>query len=191
MAIYVLEGKSYTERMGRAFAELTFTPTVRAVQEQMGSRRAYQKMEEHGAPNDRITADIAAFIEERDSFYQASVAENGWPYVQHRGGPVGFLRVLDDKTLTYPDFRGNRQYLSVGNLTSDDRVMLFLMDYPNQARLKIWGRARFADPTTSPGHVVERDVLITVEAYDWNCSQHITPRFTREELGIDVTSVTE
>lgn len=170
--------------MGRAFAELTFTPTVRAAQERMGSRRAYQKMEEPGvSPNNRLTADIAAFIHERDSFYQASVAENGWPYVQHRGGPRGFLRVLDEKTLTYPDFRGNRQYLSVGNLTADDRVMLFLMDYPNQARLKIWGRARFADPTPSPGNVVERDVIITVEAYDWNCSQNITPRFSLEELG--------
>ena len=180
--------------MARAFAEIAFTPGVRAAQEKNGSAEAYAKFLEPGAPRgDRIGPDEAAFIEARDGFFQASVSETGWPYVQFRGGPAGFLKVLDGRTIAFADFRGNRQYVSLGNLTADDRVSLILMDYPNRRRLKIWGRARFVDAETDPDlidtlHVTgyrakpERAVLITVEALDWNCPQHIPQRFTAEEL---------
>jgi predicted pyridoxine 5'-phosphate oxidase superfamily flavin-nucleotide-binding protein len=132
------------------------------------------------------------FIARRDSFYIASVSETGWPYLQHRGGPAGFLKVLDEKTLGFADFRGNRQYISVGNLKSDDRVSLFLMDYANQTRLKILGRARVinsADAETLQRLAlpeyraqVERGIVITIAAFDWNCPQHITQRFTLDEI---------
>jgi hypothetical protein len=128
------------------------------------------------------------FIGERDSFYMASVGETGWPYIQHRGGPLGFVRVLDEQTLGFADFRGNRQYVSVGNLTKNDRVSLFFMDYANRNRLKLLGRVRLIEANDRavlerlavPGYraAIERGFLITVEAFDWNCSQHITPRFT-------------
>jgi predicted pyridoxine 5'-phosphate oxidase superfamily flavin-nucleotide-binding protein len=179
--------------MGHRFAEIAFTPTVQEIQEREGSRSAYAR-HEGGAPHhDRLGEREAAFIAERDSFYMASVGETGWPYLQHRGGPPGFLRVLDERTLGFADFRGNRQYLSVGNVATDDRVALFLMDYPNRARLKLLGRARVIDLAVEtrtmaalavPGYRarVERGILIAVEAFDWNCSQHITPRFTLEEV---------
>ncbi|MGH8522972.1 MAG: pyridoxamine 5'-phosphate oxidase family protein [Gammaproteobacteria bacterium] len=130
---------------------------------------------------------------ERDSFYIGSVGENGWPYVQHRGGPKGFLKVLDEKTIGFADFRGNRQYISVGNVNEDDRVSLLLMDYPNRQRLKLWARARIVDPNEQPELVarlemptyrarIERGIVMTIEAVDWNCPQHITPRYTQAEL---------
>ena len=133
------------------------------------------------------------FIRARDSFYQGTVGENGWPYVQHRGGPAGLLKVLDAHTIGYADFTGNRQYISVGNLDGDNRLSLFLMDYPGQRRLKIWGRARLVDENTDPALIarlespdyrarVERGVVITVEAFDWNCPKYITPRFTEREV---------
>jgi predicted pyridoxine 5'-phosphate oxidase superfamily flavin-nucleotide-binding protein len=134
----------------------------------------------------------AAFIAERDSFYMATVSETGWPYIQHRGGAPGFVRVLDQKTIGFADFRGNRQYVSVGNLETNDRVSMILMDYPNRARLKILGRARLVgldeqDILTRlslPDYraVVERGFVITIEAFDWNCPQHITPRYTSAEI---------
>ena len=141
-----------------------------------------------------VGAEEAEFIAERDSFYMATVGENGWPYVQYRGGPKGFLRVLDASTLGFADFRGNRQYVSVGNLRADDRVSLILVDYPRRRRLKILGRARAVDAAQDPGIVahlgdpayrarVERGIVIAVEAFDWNCPQHITPRFTEAEIG--------
>ena len=180
--------------MALRFAELMFTPTVKAEQEKAGSRASYARMELPQAPaRDRIGATEAAFIAERDSFYMASVTETGWPYVQHRGGPPGFLKVIDEKTLGFADFRGNRQYVSVGNLKTDDRVSLFLMDYPNQRRLKILGHARevrqedepelvakLRDPAYTA--VVERGIVIAVEGFDWNCPQHITPRFTEAQV---------
>lgn len=180
--------------MSRAYSDLAFTPAVRAQQTAMGSRAAYAKMDEPGADRrDTLTGMEAAFIQERDGFYQASVSETGWPYVQFRGGPPGFLKVLDAHTLGYADFRGNRQYISVGNLQGNDRVSLILMDYAGQQRLKIMGRVRLVSAEDDPALMarlelpqyrarVERAVLISVAAFDWNCPQHITPRYTEAEL---------
>ncbi len=178
--------------MGHKFAEIAFTPNVKRVQETMGSRRSYRRLEQGDAHHDVLGPNEAAFIAERDSFYMATVGETGWPYIQHRGGPPGFIRVLDDKTIGFADFRGNRQYVSVGNLNNDDRVSLILVDYPNRARLKILGRARLVglddkdiiEELSIPGYraVVERGFVIHIEAFDWNCSQHITPRFTLSEI---------
>jgi predicted pyridoxine 5'-phosphate oxidase superfamily flavin-nucleotide-binding protein len=179
--------------MGDRFAEIAFTPQVRAVQERQGSRRSYARLED-GAPNhDRLGEREAAFIAARDSFYIASVGETGWPQLQHRGGPPGFVRVLGERLIGFADFRGNRQYVTVGNIATDDRVALFFMDYPNRARLKLLGRARAIDPATEtrtmaalalPGYAatVERGILIAIEAFAWNCSQHITPRYTEADV---------
>ena len=178
--------------MGHKFAEIAFTPSVQRVQERMGSRRSYLRLEQGDAHHDVLGPKEAAFIAERDSFYMATVGETGWPYIQHRGGPPGFIRVLDEKTIGFADFRGNRQYVSVGNLDIDDRVSLILMDYPNRARLKILGRARLVglddqdtlEKLSTPGYraVVERGFVIRIEAFDWNCPQHITPRYTLSEI---------
>jgi predicted pyridoxine 5'-phosphate oxidase superfamily flavin-nucleotide-binding protein len=188
--------------MTHKFAELAFTPAVRAAQESMGSRKAYAKAEGGPVHHDRLGETEAAFIAARDSFYMASVGETGWPYIQHRGGPAGFVRVLDGRTLGFADFRGNRQYVSLGNLTGNDRVSLFFMDYPHQARLKLLGRARFVTPEDEPELIarlaipdypakVERGFLIAVEAFDWNCSQHITPRFTATEVTAAISPLHE
>lgn len=180
--------------MARAFAEIAFTPAVLAEQARQGSARSYAKfLTEEAAPADAIGPAEADFITRRDGFYQATVGETGWPYVQFRGGPVGFLKVLDAKTIAYADFRGNRQYLSVGNLQGDDRVALILVDYPNRRRLKVWGHARTVDIADDPELVAglhdpayrarpERAVVITVAALDWNCPQHLPQRLTLEEL---------
>jgi predicted pyridoxine 5'-phosphate oxidase superfamily flavin-nucleotide-binding protein len=179
--------------MTHRFAELAFTPAVRALQESMGSRKAYAKSEGGPLHYDRLGDEERNFIAARDSFYLATVTETGWPYIQHRGGPPGFVRVLDAKTLGFADFRGNRQYITLGNLAGNDRVALFFMDYPRQARLKLLGRARpvtteddpeLAAKLAVPGYSakIERGFLISVEAFDWNCSQHITPRFTAAEV---------
>jgi len=180
--------------MARAFAEIAFTPRVLAEQAQQGSAAGYAKfLGADAEPRDSLGSGEAAFIAQRDGFYQATVAENGWPYVQFRGGPRGFLKVLDDKTLAYADFRGNRQYLSVGNLKGDDRVAMILVDYPNRRRLKVWGHARIVEAADDPALVArlhdesykarpERAVVITVAALDWNCPQHIPERYTLEEL---------
>jgi hypothetical protein len=178
--------------MGHRFAEIAFTPRVRKMQELSGSRSSYARFDQGEARNHALGPTEAEFIAERDSFYMASVSETGWPYVQHRGGPAGFLRVLDGKTIAFADFRGNRQYVSVGNLGHDDRVSLFLMDYANRERLKILGRARLVGPEdgalldrlTLPDYkaTVERGIVIAVEAFDWNCPQHITPRYTAAEI---------
>jgi len=159
----------------------------------MGSRDAYRTAELGDAEVVELGPYEVEFIGARDSFYQGTVGQNGWPYVQHRGGPTGFLKVLGPQTIGYADFTGNRQYISVGNLDGDDRVSLFLMDYPGQRRLKIWGRARLVDEDKEPALVasvespdyrarVERAVIITVEAFDWNCPKYITPRFTEREV---------
>jgi predicted pyridoxine 5'-phosphate oxidase superfamily flavin-nucleotide-binding protein len=178
--------------MGRRFAEIAFTDTVKHVQAALGSRRGYEKVEREGAAGDRLGPEEAAFIGARDSFYMATVGETGWPYMQHRGGPAGFVRVLDAGTIGFADFRGNRQYVSVGNLLGDDRVALFFMDYANRARLKLFGRVKLIGPDASdllarlqvPGTEapVERGFVIGVEAFDWNCPQHITPRYTLAEV---------
>jgi uncharacterized protein len=180
--------------MARNFAQIAFTPGVRAAQEANGSAAAYEKFLSPDADRgSRLTDRETSFIAARDGFYQATVSETGWPYVQFRGGPVGFIRQVDDATIAYADFRGNRQYISTGNLTGDDRVSMILMDYPNQRRLKIWGHARLVDKADDPALIEqlhdasyralpERAVVIAVEAFDWNCPQHIPQRFTREEL---------
>lgn len=179
--------------MARAYAEIAFTPTVRKLQSQAGSRNAYARLDSTPDRRDQLGDTEAEFIAARDGFYQATVSETGWPYVQFRGGPAGFLKVLDAKTIGYADFRGNLQYISVGNLTQEDRISIILMDYANQSRLKLFGRARVVTQETHPalierlsdpgyGAVVQRGVIITVEGYDWNCPQHITPRFTPAEI---------
>lgn len=180
--------------MTHRFAQLMFTPTVKAIQERQGSRASYARLESPDAPgNDRLGAAEHDFIAARDSLYMATVSETGWPYVQHRGGPPGFIKVLDDRTIGIADYRGNRQYVSVGNLQVDDRVSLFLMDYPNRRRLKLLGHARTVDAQAEPDLVqrlqdpgykarIERGLVITIEGFDWNCPQHITPRFTQAEL---------
>jgi uncharacterized protein len=179
--------------MAHKFADLAFTPAVRAAQESAGSRKAYAKGESGPDHHDRLGEAEAGFIAARDSFYMASVGETGWPYIQHRGGPAGFVKVLDERTLGFADFRGNRQYISLGNLAGNDRVALFFMDYPHQARLKLLGRARAVSLDDEPALIarlaapgypakIERGFLIAVEAFDWNCSQHITQRFTADEV---------
>lgn len=179
--------------MSRAFSDITFTEHVKAAQSLYGSRAATQGFEQADDPRRELTEREMEFIAARDSFYQATVGDNGWPYVQHRGGPPGFIRVLDTRTIGFADFRGNVQYISVGNLMGDERISLFLMDYANRRRLKIWGRARIVHEADDPALLsrlevasyrarVERGILIRVEAWDWNCPQHITPRFTEAEI---------
>ncbi|KGM88784.1 putative flavin-nucleotide-binding protein structurally [Roseovarius mucosus DSM 17069] len=184
--------------MPHHFAEIAFTPTVTRLQEDLGSRAAYARMQAAEDPVNLHLSQIEAdFIAARDSVYMATVTETGWPYIQHRGGPAGFMRVLDDRTLGFADFRGNRQYISLGNLSTDARVSLFFMDYPNRRRLKLFGRARAVGLEDEdllarlemPDYRarIERGFLITVEGFDWNCPQHITPRFTVDQLE-DVTT---
>jgi predicted pyridoxine 5'-phosphate oxidase superfamily flavin-nucleotide-binding protein len=177
------------------FLDIAATPSVKAVQAANGATEFWSNL--HGDRlSNHFTEAETAFIGSRDSFYMATVSETGWPYVQHRGGPPGFLRVLDDRTLAFADFRGNRQYISIGNLTANDRAALILMDYPRRRRLKILAHAEIKDLTGGdrlaaqlaiPGYRanVERAVVLHLEAFDWNCPQHITPRFSEAEL-IDV-----
>jgi predicted pyridoxine 5'-phosphate oxidase superfamily flavin-nucleotide-binding protein len=180
--------------MSHRFAEIAFTDAVRSVQEQYRSRSQNERLRQTGGPHDALSDAEAAFIAERDSFYMATVSETGWPYVQHRGGPPGFLKVLGPKTLAFADFRGNTQLISAGNAGGNDRVSLILMDYPHRQRLKLLGRMRFEDASRMdpeilkavqlPGYRgrVERVAVIELEAFDWNCPQHITPRFTEAEI---------
>lgn len=178
--------------MAHQFAAIAFTESVRQVQQEMGSRAGYAAMDEGEDHHCRLGEREAEFIAERDSFYMASVGETGWPYVQHRGGPVGFVRILDDRTIGFADFQGNRQYVTVGNVRNDNRVSLFFMDYPNRTRLKLLGRVEFAglEDTGVLARLeddnyraeVERGFVIRVEAFDWNCPQHITPRYTQAQV---------
>ncbi|HCI13080.1 MAG: pyridoxamine 5'-phosphate oxidase [Gallionellales bacterium GWA2_60_142] len=179
--------------MANAFFHTAFTPNVKAVQTRMGSREAYGLHEQGPVEEPELGPNEIAFIEARDSFYQGSAGETGWPYVQHRGGPAGFLKVLDAHTVGYADFAGNRQYISTGNLAGDNRVSLFLMDYPHQTRLKIFGRAQVIDEDSDSGLLarldnphyrarVERGIVIRIEGFDWNCPKYITPRYTEGEV---------
>ncbi len=182
--------------MRSRFFDLAFTPAVQAEQARHGSRASYAAITATAggdASADVLSQREVAFIEARDSFYLASVSETGWPYVQHRGGPTGFVHSLGERTLGWADFAGNRQYVSVGNTATDDRVAMFFMDYPHRQRLKVLGHMRAYDAISRPDLAprlgvgdykgrVERFILITVEAFDWNCPQHITPRFTLAEL---------
>jgi predicted pyridoxine 5'-phosphate oxidase superfamily flavin-nucleotide-binding protein len=179
--------------MTENFTELAFTQSVKAQQEKYGTRAAYSRMEQGGAFRNQLTWQEQGYIDERDSFYLASVGKNGWPYMQFRGGPKGFLKVIDNNTLAFADFRGNGQYISTGNFQDNQKTMLFLMDYPNKKRLKIWAEAEVIDPDdqpelakqlVTPGYdaTVERIIIFKVQAFDWNCPQHITPRFTEDEV---------
>jgi predicted pyridoxine 5'-phosphate oxidase superfamily flavin-nucleotide-binding protein len=179
--------------MAYGFLGIAVTPSVRAIQAKMGADRVWQDFKGDRA-FDRFTDNEAAFIAGRDSFYMATVSETGWPYMQHRGGPRGFLKLVDDRTLAFPDYRGNRQYISTGNLAADDRACLFLMDYAHRARLKIYVHvetlALDADPAltalvTVPDYKakLERIFRLRLANFDWNCPQHITPRFTEQEVG--------
>jgi predicted pyridoxine 5'-phosphate oxidase superfamily flavin-nucleotide-binding protein len=180
--------------MTHQFADITFTQSVKAAQEQYGSRAQNERLHQNFGPNDQLTSREIDFIAHRDTFYLATVSETGWPYVQHRGGPPGFLKVLGANQLAYADFRGNTQLISVGNLSKDDRCSLILMDYPNRRRLKLLGHMRVEDARkVSPdlraqielsGYrgLVERVVFIDVVAFDWNCPQHITQRYTETEI---------
>jgi uncharacterized protein len=178
--------------MRPAFADIAGTPSVKAAQAANGSK-ASSSGRENDRRCDRLTEAEARFIAQRDSFYMATVSETGWPYVQHRGGPPGFLRVIDDRTLAFADYRGNRQYISIGNLVADDRAALILMDYPGRRRLKIYAqveaKALDGDPALAatlavPGYGAkpERILLLHLRAFDWNCPQHITRRFTEAEI---------
>ena len=176
-----------------SFGSLVFTPLVKKLQERYGSRRQYERMENSSGSQDRFTPFESEFLAQRDSFYLATTGSTGWPYVQHRGGPKGFLKVIDDHTLAFGDFRGNKQYISTGNLLTDDRVAIIMVDYPRQARLKILGRIEILEGEKAEGWLgkvrmreektpIERVFVVHVEAYDWNCPQHITPRYSVEEL---------
>ena len=175
-----------------SFGSLVFTPLVKELQERNGSRRQYERMEK-SRPTERLGDFETEFLAQRDSFYWATLGATGWPYVQHRGGSKGFLKVIDDRTLAFADFRGNKQFISTGNLLSDNRVAMIMVDYPRQARLKILGRVEIFDGEKAadwikrvrvPGSqdIIERVFVIHVEAHDWNCPQHITPRYTEEEI---------
>lgn len=174
------------------YLKLLLSPAVKAAQQVNGSRDAYTKRDGAGA-SDVLTVNEAQFIATRESFYMASVGASGWPYVQHRGGPVGFLRMLGEHTIGFADFRGNRQYVSVGNFADDNRVALFLMDDPRRARLKLLGCARVLALKDEPEIAValmdqnydakvERAIVIELEAFDLNCPQHITERFKLAEI---------
>lgn len=174
-----------------ATSDVAFTPTVKALQARAGSRAGYARMEEKGGWRDRVTADLAAFIAARESFYLATANGEGQPYIQHRGGPPGFLKVIDERTLAFADFGGNKQYITAGNLVDNAKAFIFLMDYPNRRRVKIWGRARvvaddadllarLADPLYKARP--ERVIRFEIAAWDVNCPQHITPRFTEAEI---------
>lgn len=188
--------------MTRAFADIAFTPEVRAYQARLGSAAAYDRfLAPDAPPADRIGADEAAFLTARDGFYQASASSSGWPYVQFRGGPPGFLKVLDDRTLGYADLRGNRQHVSAGNLSGNGRVSLIAVDYPARRRLKVWAEAEVIDAADAPELMArlappgrrfptERAVILHVKALDWNCPAHIPRRLTPEEFGAEHAEMT-
>ena len=177
--------------MTRPSSDIAFTPSVKAIQKQFGSRKQYARMEEAGGFSEAMTANLTNFIAERDFFYLATASADGQPYIQHRGGPKGFLNVIDKRTLAFADFTGNRQYISVGNLAENNKAFIFLMDYTTRTRIKIWGTAEVvADDQAllkdltdaSYKGRVERAIRFHIKAWDVNCRQHITQRFTTQEF---------
>lgn len=177
------------------YGKTMFSAAAKHLQELHHSREQYERLAALGSSNEALGAFEQQFIAARDSFYLGTVTEDGWPYIQHRGGPEGVLHIIDGHTLAFADFAGNKQYITAGNLATNDRVALFLMDYPHQARLKLIGHARIVEAGTDPAleaklkdpkypAKVERFIVINVTAFDWNCSQHITPRFTEKELAL-------
>jgi hypothetical protein len=178
--------------MAQNFKHLTFTESVKKAQEQYGSREIYQRTGE-GPDQYQLFQREISMIEDRDSFYMATVGENGWPYVQFRGGPKGFLKIIDQETIGYADFKGNMQYISTGNINATKKAALILLDYPSKRRLKIWAETEILDPEKNPAlrdkltvagydAAVERLVVFHVKAFDWNCPQHINQRYTMEEF---------
>ena len=179
-------------------SDIAFTAAVKAEQTRRGSRHGYERMEDKGGWSSTITPDLEHFIATRDSFYLSTASADGQPYVQHRGGPPGFVKVLDECTLAFADFRGNRQYITAGNLAENPRAFLFLMDYPNRSHVKIWGRAKVVeddpalmDRLVDSGYAArpEQAIVFTLEAWDANCPQHITPRFTEAEYEGQLTDL--
>lgn len=187
--------------MGNKYADIMFTPAVKELQRQQGSREIYEKMEQKPDFHHQLTPEVEDFLAQRDSFYIASITEDHWPYVQHRGGPKGFMRVLDEHTIGFADFSGNRQYISTANFQHNNRVSLFFMDYANRRRLKMIGRVEVIEADQSEqlarleidsyNAKVERGFLIHVKAYDWNCPQHITPRFDSEQMDTMIAKLQE
>lgn len=184
--------------MALAFAEISFTPSVREQQDQNGSGNYAKFLSNERIGGDRLTIRERDFIEARDGFFQATVSETGWPYVQFRGGTPGFLQALDPKTIAYADVRGNRQYISLGNLSANNRVSLILVDYARAERLKIWGHvdvitpgspdwARFLSADIPPNS--ERVIRIHIDAFDWNCPKHIPHRLTSDEAGGEILAL--
>ena len=177
--------------MKPSVSDIAFSPSVKAIQEQKGSRQQYERLEEGGGWAQTITPELANFVRERESFYLATASAKGRPYIQHRGGPKGFLKVLDNQTLAFADFAGNRQYISLGNLAENNQAFLFLMDYAHQTRIKIWGRAEVIEndstllsqltDTQYKGRP-ERVIRFRVEAWDTNCRQHIPVTYTQKEV---------
>jgi predicted pyridoxine 5'-phosphate oxidase superfamily flavin-nucleotide-binding protein len=175
----------------RPVSDIAFSPTVKSIQERLGSRQGYASMERGRGWSDRITPDLAGFIAERDTFFLGTVNADGQPYIQHRGGPPGFLKVIDDQTLGFADFGGNQQYITMGNLADNERAFIFLMDFANRRRVKIWGAATVVEHDddltarlSDAGYAADpqRAFLFRVRAWDGNCPQHITPRFTADEV---------
>src|SRR5438105_1108631 len=180
-------------------SDLVFPPAVQRAQAERGSAKAYARKIEHGFPNS-VTPELAAFIAEQDTAFLATASADGQPYIQHRGGPKGFIKVVDERTLGFADYRGNRQYISLGNLSENDRAYLFLLDVSRRQRIKLWGRARVVENDDAliaklfdHGYKArpERVILFTIEAWDVNCSQHITARLTVEEVEQLATTVQE
>lgn len=178
--------------MQAPISDIAFTPAVKQAQEKHGSRSAYARMEQRGGWTDRVTPDLTAFLAQRDSMYFGTASANGRPYIQHRGGPKGFIKALDEHTLAFADYAGNSQYISFGNLSENDKAFIFLMDYANRHRIKIWGQAEFIDNDSELLEKVrdpdydarpERVLAFHVEAWDVNCTQHIQQRFTPDEIG--------
>lgn len=186
--------------MTRPVSDIAFTPRVKALQVRHGSRDAYARMERTRGWEQTITPELQAFIAERDSLYLGTANADGQPYIQHRGGPRGFLKVVDQRTLAFADFRGNQQYITAGALAENDKAFIFLMDYAGRRRIKIWGRARvieddpafvehLVDPTYQGHH--ERAIVFTVAAWDANCPQHITRRYTEKDIAATVQALHE
>ena len=177
--------------MAHSTVDVAFTPAVREVQARRGSRRAYAKLADRGGFASTVTPELAAFIAQRDSFFLATASAAGQPYVQHRGGPRGFLRVLDERTLGFADYRGNRQYITLGNLADNERAFIFLVDYRERARIKLWGRARVLEDDADliarlmpDGYKArpEQAIVFTLEAWDSNCPQHIPRLYDEAEV---------
>jgi predicted pyridoxine 5'-phosphate oxidase superfamily flavin-nucleotide-binding protein len=180
--------------MSHPSTDVAFTPSVKAVQERKGSRPAYRRIEERGGWRTKITPDLAALLAERDSAYFATASLAGQPYIQHRGGPKGFVRVIDEQTLAFADFSGNQQYITTGNLAENDRAYLFLMDYAHRRRVKIWGRAKVVEDAETIAKLMPADyparpeqaIIFTVEAWDTNCPKHIPQKFDAADVAATV-----